>query len=516
MKLSMVILEHWIRHYQPVAIIHSTEPTIVGIRLFSYEKTPDADYLYVGRNRDFFENSQSDEVLLVHRKDVISLSTQELEDVFDTLMDAFVFYQNWEQNMLSAFQQENPEQVIIDACKDIFGPIFFANRSLQITAFSRQYPVGSVNRNWDDFWALGTLSVNSLAYMQQGQYLEKLSGKWDCELFYEEYAENYPYSMMISQENSNHKLTGQLTIISQTPFQEYQKHLAIFLKRALCLVANHEITDDRISVAQSLFQDFLQEKRTDAASFHNFYQMQGWKPEQFCMVILFKSSGGALATYAYHMKTLRKYFPNVLFCTGSSLSEQFEEEIICCVPLEKAKKGAEGNRFDVEMPEGLYQMAGRLDLQCYSSYPFPGVENLAGQYRQARTCFLRGKEQYYDCALEDLADIESNVRTRQLALHPALHRILLYDQEKQTAFYEMLEMYLRCERDRGLTAQKLFVHKNTLVYRLQKAEGLFGLKLDDPYEREYLLLSFRCVDIFLRGLRARRKEYFAEEPPCLS
>ena len=68
----------------------------------------------MGRNKDFFENSQSNEVLLVHKKDVISLSTHELEDVFDSLLDAFAFYQNWEQEMLSAFQKENPEQVIID------------------------------------------------------------------------------------------------------------------------------------------------------------------------------------------------------------------------------------------------------------------------------------------------------------------------------------------------------------------------------------------------------------------
>ena len=54
MLLSMAILEHWISQYHPVSIIHSTEPTISGIRLFSYEKVPNADYLYVGRNRDFF------------------------------------------------------------------------------------------------------------------------------------------------------------------------------------------------------------------------------------------------------------------------------------------------------------------------------------------------------------------------------------------------------------------------------------------------------------------------------
>lgn len=89
MKLSMQIVENWIQKYHPISTISSTEPTITGIRLFSYDKTPDPDYLYVGRAKDFFERSSSEEVLLVHRKDVISLSTHELEDVFDAVMDAY-------------------------------------------------------------------------------------------------------------------------------------------------------------------------------------------------------------------------------------------------------------------------------------------------------------------------------------------------------------------------------------------------------------------------------------------
>ena len=236
----MDIIEQWIQKYDPVSTIVSDELTIAGIRLFSYEKTPDPDYLYIGRTGDFFQRSQDKEVLLVHRKDVISLRTEELEDVFDMVMDAFVYYQKLEQTMLAAFQQENPEQVIIDACRDIFGPVFFTDTSLQVTAFSRQYPKGSVNRNWDDFWDIGTLSVDSLVQMQKGKYMEMLPKKWDCEIFYEEYSDSYPWSMMISQENSEHQLTGQLTIVSQEKFRKYQKHLAQILKQALCLVAGHD------------------------------------------------------------------------------------------------------------------------------------------------------------------------------------------------------------------------------------------------------------------------------------
>ena len=54
MLLSMAILEHWISQYHPVSIIHSTEPTISGIRLFLMRRCPNADYLYVGRETGIF------------------------------------------------------------------------------------------------------------------------------------------------------------------------------------------------------------------------------------------------------------------------------------------------------------------------------------------------------------------------------------------------------------------------------------------------------------------------------
>ena len=38
------------------------------------------------------------------------------------------------------------------------------------------------------------------------------------------------------------------------------------------------------------------------------------------------------------------------------------------------------------------------------------------------------------------------------------------------------------------------MHKNTLVYRIGRICELCSLDLDDAYEREYLLVSFRCLE----------------------
>ena len=95
---------------------------------------------------------------------------------------------------------------------------------------------------------------------------------------------------------------------------------------------------------------------------------------------------------------------------------------------------------------------------------------------------------------QDLVGFGKDETLRRLALHPALDRIRAYDRKKSTDYYHMLKVYLQCERERVLTSRKLFVHKNTLVYRLKKMVSLFALQLDEIYEREYLMASFLCLE----------------------
>lgn len=506
MRLSMSIIHHFLEKYHPVASIQKDDLTIMGIRMFSFNRNPDRDYLYIVRNRDVFSESDSNEILLLHRDSVISLPTEELEEVFDDLMDIFVYFEKWEVELFGAYQKENPEQHIIDACKELFGPMFFATPSLKISAFSRQYSEDSVNQNWKDFWRLGGLSLNSLGRMEGSRFLANMSKVWECELFQEENVDEYQYSMMISQENTSHALTGQLTVISNTPFALWQVHLGRIIKQALTLVSRQDVAIDTESTVQSLYQEILLGNAVDTNSIQSFYQLQGWSPEDHVILILLKNEKAVLATMAFHKKTLRKRFPHVLICGGLNMPGKLETELVCALPLKKyslrevARFTREEDhifecRYQLESPEAFCSFAESLNLKAYMSYPQKGIENLHLQYVQSQTACHFHQRDYYNCGLYDFMDLKTEADLRRISLHPVVFRILQYDQEKKTDFYRLLKTYLRCERDRTKTAEALFVHKNTLVYRLEKLQNLFGLKLDSSYEREYLLVSIRCLDL---------------------
>lgn len=75
-------------------------------------------------------------------------------------------------------------------------------------------------------------------------------------------------------------------------------------------------------------------------------------------------------------------------------------------------------------------------------------------------------------------------------LHPAIDRLAKYDRENQADFLHTLEIYL----DNDCNAQKcgrlLFLHRNSLVYRIRRIQEIAGCDLSNPHERAYLRISF--------------------------
>ena len=77
-------------------------------------------------------------------------------------------------------------------------------------------------------------------------------------------------------------------------------------------------------------------------------------------------------------------------------------------------------------------------------------------------------------------------------MHPALKILDRHDREHGTQYYSTLFTYLKHERNLVKTAAALFIHRNSLVYRMARIQELIDVDLEDYAVRHYLLLSFQC------------------------
>ncbi|MBQ8975376.1 MAG: helix-turn-helix domain-containing protein [Oscillospiraceae bacterium] len=84
--------------------------------------------------------------------------------------------------------------------------------------------------------------------------------------------------------------------------------------------------------------------------------------------------------------------------------------------------------------------------------------------------------------------------------HRALNVLGAYDAENDSHLCQTLRCYLVNEQNTVHTAKALFIHRNTLMYRLQKIDQLTHLDLGDIDVRMRLMLSFYLLDAKAAGL----------------
>jgi DNA-binding PucR family transcriptional regulator len=70
-----------------------------------------------------------------------------------------------------------------------------------------------------------------------------------------------------------------------------------------------------------------------------------------------------------------------------------------------------------------------------------------------------------------------------------------YDRENGTEFVATLKEYFREVNDPGGAAKNLFIHKNTLFYRINKAKELFDLDISDGYERLRIYMTMIFMEL---------------------
>lgn len=103
---------------------------------------------------------------------------------------------------------------------------------------------------------------------------------------------------------------------------------------------------------------------------------------------------------------------------------------------------------------------------------------------------------YDDVRRMDILKSHPNQENVADLVGPEYMAIDTYDIQHNTNYLETVYQYIVSGRSHGRTAAKMFVHKNTVSYRINKAKELFGLNLDNEKKcmaltEAYLLLQMK-------------------------
>ena len=77
----------------------------------------------------------------------------------------------------------------------------------------------------------------------------------------------------------------------------------------------------------------------------------------------------------------------------------------------------------------------------------------------------------------------------------SLENMNAYDMENATEFLPTLKSYIFNLKNTKETASELYIHRNTLLYRINKIEELFGITLDSAEDFLYIMMIFYMQDL---------------------
>lgn len=245
-----------------------------------------------------------------------------------------------------------------------------------------------------------------------------------------------------------------------------------------------------VSTLSAIFHRILSDRMADYVEMSLQLSALEWGSDDsyFCVVLksAYQDQGG-LAVTPICDSLERKY------CCCCFL---YQEEIVVFFNLSKEERS-----FDLITNEMKYFIREGLLRAGYSRVG-TGHNNLRRRYVQACAAMNFGNRlrphlwihNFDSVALPYLLEQATRHLPADMVSHQKLLLLRQHDEQQHTQYMQTLRIYLDTNLNAVQTAKRLFIHRSTFLYRLDRIREILDSKLEDPDELLYLSLSFRLLE----------------------
>lgn len=208
-----------------------------------------------------------------------------------------------------------------------------------------------------------------------------------------------------------------------------------------------------------------------------------WQPKTYLWVICLRQRGRQGTGVS--LKGILEQLEMFQFCKPMI----YEGGIVCLLTgdalrLEEILTGLPQNTFDIGVSERFTQIrmlkyhyeeaaeAMRMNLVL-------GEQQSVCYYKKFRWALL--VEHWIRCG-----------RNLNAMISPELQQLRQYDQENHTVLFDTLGTYFSCGMDTAKTAAELYIHKNTVRYRIQQCQEILGMDMTDGEAVFSCMLSMKA------------------------
>lgn len=159
------------------------------------------------------------------------------------------------------------------------------------------------------------------------------------------------------------------------------------------------------------------------------------------------------------------------------------------------------------LSEGLGAIARRFSAKVGVSCPFHDFRELRRYYDSCRTAISYGEREdpprevsfFDDYAARHLEKVLFGRSVNEVLLDARAYDIKRHDDEQGSDLLQTLLTYLECGQNKTLASQRLFIHRNTLIYRIGTIERVADIDLSTLDADRLFHLMYTCRYLLSRG-----------------
>lgn len=166
--------------------------------------------------------------------------------------------------------------------------------------------------------------------------------------------------------------------------------------------------------------------------------------------------------------------------------------------------GYDGEKlFNKENLQNLIEFLRKNKMRAGLSQCFDDFFNLRKYYKQSVECLKVGykvnkRETFYmydDYAMHIMINICSKHQDITDFCHPALLNLIEYDKKHKTNYVGSLLAYINHAKNLISAADALFIHRNTMSYRIGKIQKIAGIDFNNDNLLMQIFLSYKILNL---------------------
>lgn len=241
--------------------------------------------------------------------------------------------------------------------------------------------------------------------------------------------------------------------------------------------------DDSQPAASDLYyiRRLLNGRPVSNSSLAHTFAAFGWRADTNCCLACIRTDKGNQPLDIYLLKSLQRYRPKVL-------ALKHADDIVVI-----------GKHID-EMERLVSDIIRPIDASAGFAAKNSSVKQIYNSYIQARIALSYAAagtfEKFENIYVDYIFETIFKQTERDSLCAPAVLKLAKEEGEKGQELVKCLRVFLINGRDIAKTARELHLHRNTLIYRLEKMQRLLVLDFNALSEKElfYLLMSCYIVD----------------------